>query len=236
MNAPRTWVVGDIHGCAYELSVLLDEIAPQSTDSIVFLGDYIDRGPDSRNVVDRLIQLRREGPTTVFLRGNHEDMFLAYLGFQGRYGESFLLNGGLPTLRSYGIYGREGAAAAVRMPDDHLEFLTTLATWHTAAPFLCVHAGVRPTVPLDRQEEEDLFWIRQEFVAVPHPFPATIVFGHTAGHEVYVDLPYKIGLDTGVVYGNKLSALALETGELLQVGAGESRGRRNQIDLTSVWR
>lgn len=236
MSHARTWVVGDIHGCAHELSVLLDEIAPQSTDTVVFLGDYIDRGPASRDVVDRLLQLRREHPATVFLRGNHEDMFLAYLGFEGRYAESFLLNGGLPTLQSYGIFGRDGAEAAARVPDDHLEFLTTLRTWHSVDPFLCVHAGVRPTVPLERQDEEDLFWIRREFVETPHPFPVTIVFGHTAAREVFVDLPFKIGLDTGVVYGNKLSALALETGELLQVSAGENRGHRSTIDLTSVRR
>jgi serine/threonine protein phosphatase 1 len=88
MSTARTFVVGDIHGCVDELNCLLDAIAPAADDTCCFLGDYIDRGPASREVVARLIRLRREGPRCVFLKGNHEDMFLAFLGLRGRYGEA----------------------------------------------------------------------------------------------------------------------------------------------------
>src|ERR1043166_9018992 len=102
MTPARTFVIGDIHGCVDELNWLLDALSPTEADAIVFLGDYIDRGPASKAVIDRLLRLRREGPGCVFLKGNHEDMFLAFLGLQGHYGEAFLLNGGETTLQSYG--------------------------------------------------------------------------------------------------------------------------------------
>src|SRR5262245_64530946 len=94
-RAGRLIAVGDIHGCVDELAVMLDTISPAPGDTIVFLGDYVDRGPSSRDVIDRLIELRDSGPCrTVFLRGNHEDMFLAFLGERGRHGDAFLFNGG----------------------------------------------------------------------------------------------------------------------------------------------
>lgn len=231
-GAARVWVVGDLHGCANELDVLLDALHLSGRDTIVFLGDYVDRGPDTRGVVARLIRLRDEGPRTVFLRGNHEDMFLDFIGLDGRYGEAFLRNGGWATLQSYGLgHHLSGASVLPRLPESHVDFLTTLELSFAVAPFLCVHAGVRPTRSLDDQDDEDLLWIRHDFVSAPHDFAATIVFGHTPSHEVRLDLPFKIGLDTGVVYGNKLSCLDLASGELIQVRAGERAVRRNRIEL-----
>ncbi|MGD9724759.1 MAG: metallophosphoesterase family protein [Pirellulales bacterium] len=229
MSAPRTFVIGDLHGCAIELDRLLDAISPGPADTVCCLGDYIDRGPDARGVVQRLIQLREECPRCVFLKGNHEDMFLDFLGYAGRYGEAFLWNGGEATLASYGLLGRSPADVAARLPIAHRDFLLGLQSRAEFPGFLCVHAGLRPTRPLEEQDEEDLLWIRQDFLAVPHPFSFTVLFGHTPQRDVLLDLPYKIGLDTGVVYGNQLSCLELERAELWQIGRGADRVRRRSL-------
>lgn len=220
MAEARQFVIGDVHGCVDELERLLEAIAPEPGDTVCFLGDYIDRGPSPRGVVERLLQLRREGPTCHFLKGNHEDMFLAFLGARGRHGESFLANGGGPTLASYGIEGFAGTQAAARLPEDHRAFYLELATHVVIGTHYCVHAGVRPTRPLEAQEEEDQFWIRAEFIDGPHPFPYTVLFGHTPFRNVLVDLPYKVGLDTGCVYGNLLSCLELGAQRVWQVARG----------------
>lgn len=221
MNRARTFVIGDIHGCVEEVDRLIDALAPAASDTLVFLGDYVDRGPASKAVIDRMIRLRTEGPQCVFLKGNHEDMLLAFIGQRGLYGEAFLFNGGEATLRSYGLDGRPVAAVAAQFPAAHLDFLLSLALRYERGSFLCVHAGVAPTRPLDQQREEDLLWIRDAFIANPHPFPVTVVFGHTPQREVLVDLPHKIGLDTGLVYWNKLSCLELESQQLYQIRRGE---------------
>src|SRR5262249_50478754 len=150
------FVVGDLHGCIDELNRLLDTLSPRATDTMVFLGDYVDRGPSAKAVIDRLIRLRVEGPECVFLRGNHEDMFLAFLGEQGAYGDAFLLNGGEATLRSYGIEEREAPLIVDRLPSEHLTFLRSLRLSYQCGPFFCVHAGLDPDRGLSEQREEDL--------------------------------------------------------------------------------
>lgn len=221
MAAERTFVIGDIHGCADEVDRMLDALDLTASDVVVFLGDYIDRGPDPKAVIDRLLRLRHEGPRCVFLKGNHEDMFLAYLGRPGMYGEAFLYNSGGVTLRSYGLDNYLPPAMAEHMPPEHLEFLQALSLMHRTGGFLCVHAGVAPVRPLEAQQVEDLIWIRDEFISNPHPFGCTVLFGHTPQREVLIDLPYKIGLDTGLVYWNKLSCLELAEMRLYQIRRGE---------------
>lgn len=221
MTEARRFVVGDVHGCLDELDRLLDHLAPGSADTVCFLGDYVDRGPNARGVVERLLRLRREGPECLFLKGNHEDMFLAYLGEAGRHGDAFIWNGGDATLASYRCEGLSGAEVASRLPGEHREFFRTLRTHAYLGRFLCVHAGVRPSRPLAAQSEEDLLWIRDEFIAHAHPFPYTVLFGHTPHREVLVDLPFKVGLDTGLVYGNRLSCLEVDAGCLWQIRRGE---------------
>jgi serine/threonine protein phosphatase 1 len=223
MNAARTFVIGDIHGCVDEIDRLLDALAPTTADTVVFLGDYIDRGPSAKGVIDRLLRLRREGPHCVFLKGNHEDMFLAFLGERGAFGDAFLANGGGYTLHSYNLHGELGQLRAGQLPPEHLEFLQSLQMQYAAGEFLCVHAGLDPARPLAAQREEDLLWIRDEFVRQPHPFPFTVLFGHTPQREVLVDLPFKIGLDTGLVYWNTLSCIELAEKRLFQVRRGERR-------------
>src|SRR5262245_14550340 len=119
----RHFAIGDLHGCPDELDVLLDHVGAGEDDTLVFLGDYVDRGPAVRRLVERLMQVRGGAATTVFLRGNHEDMLLDYLGLGGRYGDAYLANGGGATLASYGVRGGlTGAAAASNFPPEHLRF------------------------------------------------------------------------------------------------------------------
>jgi serine/threonine protein phosphatase 1 len=221
MSTGRRFVVGDVHGCVDELERLLDHLAPQRDDVICFLGDYVDRGPDPRGVIERLIRLRGEGPECLFLKGNHEDMFLAFMGQPGRHGDAFLWNGGDATLASYDCQGVSGATVCERLPPEHREFLSTLRTYAYIGTYLCVHAGVRPTQPLAAQSEEDLLWIREDFITQPHPFPYTVLFGHTPHREVLVDLPYKVGLDTGLVFGNQLSCLEIDAQRIWQIRRGQ---------------
>jgi serine/threonine protein phosphatase 1 len=227
MTDARLFAIGDIHGCPDELDALLDGLQLQAGDTVCFVGDYIDRGRDSKGVIDLLLDARRrEDVRWVFLKGNHEDMCLSYLGRPGNWGESWMGNGGVAAVRSYGVDARSAPAALeAAMPESHLAFLDGLERSFRWTGYLFVHAGIRPGVPWERQTDEDLFWIREEFVLHPHGLPETIVFGHTPARQPFVQLPYKIGIDTGLVYGGALTALELPDRVLHQVTAGERRVR-----------
>jgi serine/threonine protein phosphatase 1 len=231
------FVIGDIHGCVDELARLLSHLPLRQGDRVVFLGDYIDRGPHSREVISQLLELESAGKQeTVFLKGNHEDMLLGYLGLGGGHGDMFLYNGGQATLSSYGV-SNAGASAeqiAAHFPASHLRFLADLKSFYTVGSFCCVHAGVRPFKPLSEQDESDLLWIRSEFILNPHRLPFTVLFGHTPQSEVLFDLPYKVGLDTGLVYGNKLSCLEVEEKTLYQINRGSKSVR--QLSLKNKWK
>jgi serine/threonine protein phosphatase 1 len=223
----RLFAIGDIHGCVDELTAMLSTIAPVRGDTVVFVGDYIDRGPAARDVVEALLEFRRGPAEYVFLKGNHEDMMLSFLGLPGHYGESFLFNGGAPTLESYGV--PEGAPALERIPEEHVDFLKTLATSYLHPPYLFVHAGISPLRQLEEQSVEDMLWIRQEFIFHPHPVGATVVFGHTPMRAVMVDLPYKFGIDTGLVYGGKLTCVEFNEGVLYQAARGSRQVKTQSI-------
>lgn len=226
----NVYAVGDLHACPQELEVLLDAIAPTRDDTVVFLGDYVDRGPAARQLIDRLLSLEQGPFASVFLRGNHEDMLLSYLGLGGRHGNVYLENGGSATLASYGVpVGTPAAAVRPFLPLDHLRFLQACRLHHLAGSFLFVHAGIRPGVALEQQDEEDLLWIREEFFAHPHGLPYTVVFGHTPAREARLELPYRIGLDTGLVYGNKLSCLDVGGRRLVQVARGARRATTRDL-------
>jgi serine/threonine protein phosphatase 1 len=227
----RLFVVGDIHGCAPELEALLAALPLANGDTLAFVGDYIDRGHHSRAVIDMMIAVRaRTDITTVFLRGNHEEMCLGYLGRRGRWGEAWRMNGGHATLESYGMLPNVPVAeAAARIPTAHLEFMESLLPWHVDGRHLLVHAGIRPGRALADQDEEDLFWIREEFISRPHDLPQTVIFGHTPQRNVLVDLPYKIGIDTGCVYGGWLTALEPNEGLLYQVAYGDTDVRESPL-------
>ena len=219
-----------------ELKRLLEKLPLKPDDRLVFLGDYIDRGPDSKGVVSHLIGIAGNmEPEPVFLKGNHEDMLLAYLGFAGNYAEMFLANGGQATLESYKIpiTANSQDSATARMPAEHLQFFLALRNFYQHDSFLCVHAGIEPLKPLESQSNVEMLWIRNEFIANRHQLPYTVVFGHTPQKDVFFDLPSKIGIDTGVVYGGKLSCIELDDKILFQIDRGARQVR--QISISHKW-
>lgn len=238
-SGERVFAIGDVHGCPDELSVLLDHLETEEgitdNDIVVVLGDYIDRGPDSKGVIDRILEFRTKFPNaTRCLKGNHEDMLLDFLGFGGRLGHAFLYNGGLETMQSYGISvfaPPEEMTAA--LPQEHFKFLCELESVLVInETFACVHAGLNPLRDLEAQNDSDVFWIRDEFIANVHNFDLTVTFGHTPYKEIFIHLPYKIGLDTGLVFGNKLSCLELKGGRVLQVDKDSKKVKVTRLDMS----
>jgi serine/threonine protein phosphatase 1 len=227
----RLFAIGDIHGCPDELRAILKAIAPVRGDTIVFVGDYVDRGPSARDVVEMALDLEKGPAECVFLKGNHEDMMMSYLGRPGNYGESFLFNGGIATLDSYGLREDDLENAAERLPDTHMDFMSRLSVSYLRPPYLFVHAGIQPTRQLEEQQTEDMLWIRQEFIFNPHRIDATVVFGHTPMRGVMIDLPYKLGIDTGLVYGGKLTCVEFNEGVLYQIQRGYKTVKTRSIPL-----
>lgn len=209
----RILAIGDIHGCLDKLIELLNRMGPGRTDTIVFLGDYIDRGPDSRGVVEVILGLRQSVPKTICLRGNHEDMFLTvYTEGEGEL--AFLCNGGGATLASYDITIRE-ALQGRGIPEGHVSFFSSLPLYYETGEYLFVHAGLRPGLSLADQSPEDLLWIREEFICSDWDFGRTVVFGHTPRREPLVT-SRRIGIDTGAVYGGFLTGVELPSCRLYQ--------------------
>ena len=223
----RLYAIGDIHGCAEELEHLLlflkNEQKVGEEDQIIFIGDYIDRGPDSKKVVDEMLRMKREYPKTVFLMGNHEEMLLGFLGYEGTTGVAYIPNGGGTTLASYGISGDEKPEEIRRkISPTHIEFFRTLDSCVVIENFIFVHAGLHPLKKLDDQDYSDMHWIRNEFIYNVHNFEKTIIFGHTPFLDVLFHLPFKMGIDTGLVYGNKLSCVELTQRQIFQIKRGET--------------
>ena len=204
----RLLAIGDIHGCLDQLLALVARVKPAPNDRIVFLGDYIDRGPDSAGVIEHLIEFGAAFPQSVFLRGNHEQMFLDYL--DGIDTINFLINGGTNTLNSYNAKGW------LPVPDAHIAFLQNLSNYSICDDFIFVHAGLRPGVALDNQEERDLLWIRHEFINSDFDWGKTIVYGHTPLAEPLIT-SHRMGLDTGCVYGRQLTCCDVRSGKMWHV-------------------
>jgi serine/threonine protein phosphatase 1 len=175
-----------------------------ANDTLVFIGDYIDRGPHSVEVVDYLLQLKKRLSRIVFLKGNHEDMLEKFLSGADRY--TYLLNGGQKTLDSYLKCTPQSGLHPI--PPDHLGFYKSLRLYYETTDFIFVHAGLRPRVSLERQDTEDLLWIRDKFINTKYDFGKRVIFGHTPLKRPLVE-PNKIGIDTGAVYGNTLTCVQL---------------------------
>lgn len=226
----RIFAIGDIHGCLTELDCLLThletEVGLNENDAVVFIGDFIDRGPDSRGVVDRVINVQKKIPDTVTLKGNHEEMLVSFLGFPGTGGQVFYQNGGRETLASYGIADfdpRDHEALQNSLPAAHLAFYTNLDRIVVLDSFIFVHAGLSPLRSLDTQIDDEIFWIRDEFIKNIHRFDKTVVFGHTPFKDVFFHDPYKIGIDTGLVYRNMLTCLELRSRVGYQIKSGTKK-------------
>jgi serine/threonine protein phosphatase 1 len=208
------YAIGDLHGSLASLERLMDKISPDlERERLVFVGDYIDRGPESPGVVDYIVRLKNLAPPgqIICLKGNHEAMFLDFLA--GGPSEMFLANGGLATLEAY--WGdtwveRDG----LTLPRDHQAFYQDLQLYYETPNYIFVHGGLKPGIPLAEQQESDLLWIRGEFITSTDDFGRRVIFGHTPFKQPLL-MPNKIGIDTGAVYGNFLTALKLPAEEFI---------------------
>jgi serine/threonine protein phosphatase 1 len=219
----RILAVGDIHGCLTALDTLLGFINPMPEDQLVFLGDYIDRGPDSKGVLDRLIELHSRG-NVICIRGNHEIMMQA--GREGRddfrYWMSF---GGIELLESYAPL--DGRISLDNIPDAHWQFVgKTCVDWHETETHIFVHAGLHPDLPLDRQPTEWLHW--QALSAQwhqPHVSGKTVICGHTQQRDgIPLQLMRAICIDTAAYNNGWLTCLDVVTSEYWQANEfGQTR-------------
>ncbi len=198
-------IIGDVHGCLEMLKRLMEKIDYRpERDSLIFLGDYIDRGKDAMGVVEYILSLSSLSSDLQCLIGNHEAIFLDYL--EGRDRRSFILNGGTTTLQSY--HAARGAAVGPLVPDTHMNFYKSLKVYIELDDYWVVHAGFKPNLAIDKQPLTEMIWIRDPFIFSDYDFGKRVIFGHTPFYEPFV-MPNKIGLDTGAVYGNKLTCLDL---------------------------
>ena len=236
----RVYAIGDIHGRFDLLEALHDAIsedvaqAPDLDQTIVYLGDYIDRGSQVYEVVDALANDLPKGLRKVHLKGNHEDMMQGFLASTFPFG-TWLVNGGDATLVGYDIdispltwanalaFGEIDvnqaeedeirAALADKLPVAHTEFLERLVLHHRCGDYIFVHAGIRPGVPLEQQDPEDIIWIREKFIRSNADHGGVVVHGHSIFDDVDIQ-SNRIGVDTGAWRSGRLSCLVLEGDDL----------------------
>lgn len=234
----RAYVVGDIHGRLDLLDQLLMKIdddvqrRPARKTLLVFVGDLIDRGPQSAHVIERLRTYRRPGVRPIFLLGNHEEVLLRILNGEGQLITKWRWFGGAECLQSYGVDPEQiarleeaDAVAAVRqaIPKKHVEFLESFVDSCRFGDYLFVHAGIRPGVALDQQRQTDLRWIREPFLFDETDHGFVVVHGHTITPEID-ERRNRIAIDTGAYRSGVLTALAIEGTErwyLQAVASGE---------------
>lgn len=211
----KTYVIGDIHGCHLTLDSLLEKIAPvPGKDTVIVLGDMINRGPGSSKVLDRLIKLRLEGYEIIAIKGNHEFMFLNYLA--GKNQNFFLINGGEKTIKSYCINNPFSKDSLHKIPKEHIQFLENLLPYWEDETYIYVHAGIEPGIRLSEQSTDWLYWARDNFIAEQYDYEKRVIFGHTPFSQPLIQ-KNKIGIDTGAVYGGKLTCLILPDFEFASV-------------------
>lgn len=219
----RLYAIGDVHGRLDLLQAMHGRIAGEIARDrpgdwrIVHLGDYVDRGADSAGVIDFLVAAQAADPRVLALGGNHDAGFLDFLGLPDPVG-LFARYGGVETARSYGVRldpddGRAFASQAARLgaavPEAHRTFLRTLPLSVSFGDFFFCHAGIRPGVPLEKQEPRDLIWIRDAFLNHPGLHPKVVVHGHTPQREAQI-LANRVNVDTGAYQSNRLTALVVD--------------------------
>ncbi|OYY78920.1 MAG: serine/threonine protein phosphatase [Sphingomonas sp. 28-62-20] len=220
----RAYAIGDVHGRLDLLSELLTKIdkdrqqRPTSRDYTIFLGDLIDRGPQSAEVIDYLLRARSTLNQPIFLAGNHEEMLLRILRHDGRQLAEWLNYGGRQCVESYGIdaaallhISPEAAQQRLRaaIPAAHLDFIASFADSFRLGDYLFVHAGIRPGIAVEEQTIADLHWIREDFLDSPARYPFMVIHGHTisSGPD---EQHNRIGIDTGAYSSGILTALCIE--------------------------
>lgn len=220
----RLYAIGDVHGCLDALKRVHDEIAsdlakrPAQDWRVIHVGDYIDRGPENRAVIDYLIGKSAEDPHMIFLMGNHDEMFLASIEGNASLARVWISNGGDETLAEYGVgidifadRFRDDLPILPEVPPSHVDFLRSLELMVRYGDYAFVHAGVEFGVPLSGQTRQALLWMREPFLDRDDELEAVIVHGHTPRRNVEVRRN-RIGIDTGAVFGNRLTCLVLEGG------------------------
>lgn len=223
----RVYAIGDIHGRDDLFAALLERIAADNAargaaqTTIILLGDLVDRGPASAQVVARAMALRDSDVRVRWLIGNHEEVFLKALGRDPALVRYFVRIGGAPTIHSYGIAGEAydamsfeelAEALPAHVPSDHIAFLAAGEDSIAIGDYLFVHAGIRPGVAVDAQTPGDMRWIREDFLSDDADHGPMIVHGHTIFDDVD-ERHNRIGIDTGAYKSGKLTALALEGSE-----------------------
>ena len=211
-----TYAIGDIHGCLDKLRSLLlrcEIHADGRSSAFVFVGDYIDRGPQSSAVIDCLIDLKAQhGESVVTLMGNHEAMALAVIDGKSP-SRLWFAQGGLATLKSYGI------AEPNELPRAHVDWLRALPLRYDDGRRFFVHAGVNPATPLEAQDDFDLLWIREPFLSHCGDYGRLVVHGHTPLPDGVPDLHgNRLNLDTGAVFGGPLTAAVFDDAQTEPVG------------------
>jgi len=208
----RLFAIGDIHGCYGLLKRLLEKLPIDwQKDKLIFLGDYIDRGTEVKKVLETVINLKSIYKDNVIcLLGNHEDMLLDYL--KGFNKILYLTLGGNDTINSYG--------GIQNIPKTHIDFIKSLELIFETDEYIFVHAGLRPHIPVEQQSKDDLIWIRESFYESDYDWGKTIIFGHTPMATPFIQ-PNKIGIDTGAVYGGRLTAVELPDIKFYSVGWDE---------------
>ncbi len=223
--AGRTIAIGDIHGCADALAAVIDAVAPDRADTVVTLGDYIDRGPHSRGVLDRLVALAARC-RLVPLLGNHEEALLDAVRDISQL-RRWLNLGGADTLRSYGwVAGGPRRALSDWIPGPHREFLASCRPYYETATHLFVHAGYVPELPLAEQPALALRWrVTDAATVVPHHSGKVAIVGHTPQQSgAVLDLGFLLCIDTNCARGGWLTALNVGTGQIWQANrAGQLR-------------
>lgn len=223
-DGQRVYAIGDIHGRLDLLDSLLELIGQDdlgreaARTRMVFLGDLVDRGPHSKGVIDRLIEMRDSGVDAVFLLGNHDEIFLKAVSGDIKAARMLTRIGGRETILSYGMspedyqgYDFEELVRllATLVPRQHVEFLSSFQDYIEIGDYLFVHAGVRPGAPLNEQRATDLRWIRGEFLESKADHGKMIVHGHSISDGVDAR-SNRIGIDTGAFASGRLTAIALE--------------------------
>jgi serine/threonine protein phosphatase 1 len=222
----RLYAIGDVHGCIEHLLKIHNCIRsdlkkhPVEDYRIIHLGDYIDKGPSSRAVIDFLVQLKQLDPKCIFLMGNHEEKFLNFLERPEDIGLDFIKYGGRTTIKSYGISARR-IRKTIRslknvfkllkqyIPKSHIKFLQNLEFSVSFGDYMFCHAGVRAGIPLKQQSEHDLIWIKKEFLEHKELYSKVIIHGHTPFNKPQVK-KNRINVDTGVATLGMLSCVVLE--------------------------
>lgn len=220
----KTIVIGDVHGCYYELRKLLDNLKRngvynKQTDKLIFLGDYIDRGDNSRLVIKFIRKMQKHNKNVIALKGNHEDMLLNYIS---GVDSSWKLNGANKTMQSYKGFDAQFI--------DDIEWMKKLPLYHQDKNFIYVHAGLDLNKPLKEQSKYNLLWIREEFIFNTKKYNKRIIYGHTPSFSITNDIkPYtfnnNICIDTGCVFGGALTALVIDDGKVTEFIQVENNNR-----------